>query len=529
MPDKPRTILFLAVSTAEQAKDEKASLEAQETTLREIAARDNWHIVDVLRVPGISRVYFNWYDFADAARELKCEAGYDLLKHWKARDFDILAVYEASRIGREQGIFSEAVGRTIDAGARLYSATEGYIDAENYRMFSTMAAYRVSTEIDILVKRNKYGMRKRAEKGLGSGTVPFFAHKLIRDSKGKACGVVLDESKQRLFDDLARLILQGVPMTLLSRELFKLGHVDPDTGKAYARISFYRRVHLPAWWGHTARGYEHYHAIPDLWAIGAEFEADYPPPPNIDIWRNTLPPVWTGDIAERIKAELLRRRTSIRGTAHSDTMNTFSGLVVCDTCGAAFIYHSENRRGKPGIENRYLQCSRHRKRVERGGEDCSNVASITDGALRQWMHDKLMLALAAGELSVFSDKPRNHDRQLELVQRDLEAVQKQITRLAAIIATASDDLIPDLQAQLETLNEKRRGLRRLEQRYQSEARQVETSTIQNALDDIRAAPLETFWQLSPNTINQTLHRLLGRKRLVVKAGKVLDGLYDPTS
>jgi hypothetical protein len=111
-------VLWCAVSSAEQAADEKASLGEQERELRELAAREDWQIVDVLIVPGFSRRYYNFPEFAEAAAREGIEAGKRLLEHFDRRDFDVFACRDGSRFGREQSIFGEVVARVIDSGAR---------------------------------------------------------------------------------------------------------------------------------------------------------------------------------------------------------------------------------------------------------------------------------------------------------------------------------------------------------------------------------------------------------------------------
>lgn len=527
MNEQKRAVLFPAVSSPEQAKDEKASLEAQEAFLRGVGERDGWEVVDVLRVPGFSRVYFNWYDFAEAAMHEGHDAGHKMLEHWRRRDFDILAVYDASRLAREQGILAEAVSRTIDAGARLYSSTDGYINAENHRMFTAMAGYRVSAEIDMLVKRRDFGMQRRAEKGLPGSPRPFWTHIIIRDEKGKAVRVELDTSKQRLYDDLAALILEGVPMSKVAIELFeRFGHANPTTHQPYHFALFNTRVHNPAWWGHSARkwaGVNNSRIVADLWALGAEFEAQFPPPEGAQLWRNVLPPVWTGELAERIKAELYRRRTSAKGRAFPNRMEAFAGVFVCDVCAARLIYVGGNQQGK------YLWCSTRRHRSH-ASHTCENKRGLHETAARNWFNEKLGIVLNSGTVNPFvSSDAGMYQRTLDTINKDLAKVQAQMTRVISLSTDAPEDLLPDLKAQLTQLTEKRRALRQAHERATLLANADTVERQYHAIEDIRNVGLEQFWKLPSNEINQLLHRLLADRRIPVRDGVILEEWTIPQS
>jgi hypothetical protein len=47
------------------------------------------------------------------------------------------------------------------------------------------------------------------------------------------------------------------------------------------------------------------------------------------VFRNTHLAVWTGELAEQIKAELVRRSDIVRGKAEPRFTKNFTGLVIC--------------------------------------------------------------------------------------------------------------------------------------------------------------------------------------------------------
>ena len=71
------------------------------------------------------------------------------------------------------------------------------------------------------------------------------SHKLIRDDRGQALRLEVDESKRRLWADLAALILEGVGWHRIEHELYeRFGHVDQtgaNTAAASCTVSSPRR------------------------------------------------------------------------------------------------------------------------------------------------------------------------------------------------------------------------------------------------------------------------------------------------
>ena len=99
-----RAILWLAVSTVAQADDEKNSIPSQERQAREYITRENWTIVDVLKVPGHSRRYVDIHECNRDMKERGIFAFDRLLQHWRDQDFDVLVVRDGSRFARTQAL-----------------------------------------------------------------------------------------------------------------------------------------------------------------------------------------------------------------------------------------------------------------------------------------------------------------------------------------------------------------------------------------------------------------------------------------
>jgi hypothetical protein len=73
---------------------------------------------------------------------------------------------------------------------------------------------------------------------------------------------------------------------------------------------------------------------------------------GVTIVYNVIPPLYEGELAERLKAEIKFRMSSVRGTASKDKY-WFTGLVVCDECG--YYLHTY----APGGRTPRLKCATH--------------------------------------------------------------------------------------------------------------------------------------------------------------------------
>lgn len=175
----------------------------------------------------------------------------------------------------------------IDAGAIIWSLSDGKVDSQNFRMFIAMSGYRAAGAIDQLTKYRDTALNAKAEKGLLISGRAFWSHKIVRGEYVRAVGYVADESKRRAFDDLAQVSVAGVGWEDINAEMARRGH--PTTGKSF---EWYRRVFHPTWWGYAAR---HFSNTDGAWTndVVALLSA------TVTVWRNVYPAVWTGEQPKR--------------------------------------------------------------------------------------------------------------------------------------------------------------------------------------------------------------------------------------
>ena len=245
-----RAVIWCAVSTKAQTEEDKDSLPSQERDARNLCERNGWTIVDVLRVPGHSRRYVDIYKCAADMRSQGIDAFDRLLELWDTQGFDVLIVRDGDRFARTQSLHAYVVETTInEMRGRIYSIADGWIDEKNYRMFTAMSGYRAAGAVDALVQARDRAMDNAAQRGLPTSAVPVMSHQIIYGKGHKRERLEVNESKRRLWDDLATLILEGVAWDNIEDELYKrYGHINPDTGRRYGSRTMYKVVYNPYFW-----------------------------------------------------------------------------------------------------------------------------------------------------------------------------------------------------------------------------------------------------------------------------------------
>jgi len=115
-----RAVIWSAVSSEEQARDDKISLAEQERLGREWAAAQGGTVIAHLSVPGHPRSEADLIDSLDELRRNGVSAYDDLRALWKARAFDVLWAYSHSRLGRARTILPHVIDNVIKSGATIY-------------------------------------------------------------------------------------------------------------------------------------------------------------------------------------------------------------------------------------------------------------------------------------------------------------------------------------------------------------------------------------------------------------------------
>lgn len=515
-----RAVIWCAVSSRAQNEPDKISLPQQEADARALCTRNEWQITDVLRVPGHSRRYIDIHELAaDAAKE-GIDAFYRLLAHWDAHDFDVLIVRDGERFARTQALHAYVVERTITIDARIYSLVDGWVDESNHRMWIAMAGYKAAGDIDRLVKARNDAFTARAQRGLPvSSRIPM-SHTLIRDPvNGRAVRLEVNEERRRLWDDLAQLILEGVAWERIEQELYnRFGHVM-DNGKPFYAHYMYRLIMKPLFWGHTARNHNSETSKNGHKFGGWIYDESEAIPEGATVFRNTHLPVWEGALADLIKAEVKRRSETVRGNSDPARTHRFSGLGVCAECSsflATFVNHGY----------RGLICPAGKVKFSPKRPECSNGKIINERQVIARMNDYLQQMLEQNSTDVFTTERNGeklaHER-LEQLATDIALLEEQARTLIRRQASAGEDLQTLYDEELSQINTRLRNMRATRVGLQAQSvADLQAETLQQAsLEELASMTLEAFWKQESRYINQMLHRLMGKKRLIGLKGEIV--------
>lgn len=504
-----RLVIWCAVSSEAQAADDKVSLAEQERCGRAFAEQLGAHIVAVLRVEGHSR----WEADPVAALEDFARDGvtayHQLRELWQRRAFDVLYCYTHSRLGRSFTMQSWVIENCIRGGARVYRELGGWINFSDFIPQIALGGMSVAGETLERVKKREMGIHARARRGILFSAKEPLSHRVVRDKLGRGVGTVVNEDKRRLFADLAALILERVPWREMEHELFnRFGHVD-DTGRIYALNTFYQLVINPTFWGHIAVGG---HGRKRSSYFGSwTFEEHEDAPEGVTVYRNVIPPVYTGALAEQVKAEL-RRRTLIAGRASTRNTHRYSSIFVCAGCGCVMstqVYRGRGAGVKCGIA--FLN--------SRGQTRCANKKVTSYTYLNPWFDAQLRL-LAAGLPAVFDElaAPEPPD-----FSADIAALETRIARLIheqSFQPEAAQQLYRDsiqrLSAELGLLRARAAD----SEHYLAQMR-AEYEARRQAAGDLQTLTVDGFWNLSEGEKNQLLHRILGGRRLVIQNQEII--------
>lgn len=502
----PRAVIWCAVSTAAQAQEDKTSLDAQESDGRAAAEREGLEVIEVLRVPGHSRRYLSLEKCAEDMLAAGINAFTRLIELWESRGFDVLIVRDGDRFARTQSLHLRVVEETIQAGARILSLADGWVDQNNYRLWGALNSYKAASEIDQMQKRRMASLRGRVASGLPWAT-PLFPFVVERDPRnGRALRMIIDESQRGLLNDIAALILDGIAWDRLPAALRQLGHAaNPN------HVLIYNIMYSPMTWGHMAFPR---HGQRGRWAYDESVGA----PSGITVWRGTHPPVFEGELAERLKEELNRRK-ELRGRAKGDTPYIFSGLLLCESCRRTMTGNTRKPSPKWKAKHAllYYRCVSKWK-TQRGRVDatpCSAQKNTISTKTLQVEVGSILAALVGGVIEVMPQT--DSSTTIQQVRAEIERTEESIRDLIQRQAAARANLKAFYDEQINALGD---ALEKQRARLQSLlASNPERS--EKALENLRQIGVQGLWLLEPHKANQLLKVLMGRARFLIREGHVV--------
>jgi hypothetical protein len=158
--------------------------------------------------------------------------------------------------------------------------------------------------------------------------------------------------------------------------------------------------------------------------------------------------------------------------------------------------------------------------------ECSNRGVLSQRKVIARMDEYLRQMLCLNTTDIFSDQAS-----------DLPGLQKRVTKLNAEITeledqvrlvirkqmTAREEVQHIFDEEITKISDQLKVMREARNHLQGEALAVQhNSAVQQAtLEELANLTLERFWQQESRYINQMLHRLMGKRRLVLLSGAVV--------
>lgn len=400
--ENPRIVLLRAVSTDEQAENDKESLKYQDRLNREHAAR--WHgvIVDDLLIDGKSRNYILW---DDACRELEAFAQLNELIERKA--FDILMCMDITRLGRTAALVTTIAALCERSGIRIYetSAPPASIDGPigfDHRLLMLFKAGQSEHEVRKFAERASFGRQAQVKKGKHANRPPYGLKKAyrIKGDEVESYTVIDEEARPviELFFDL--YINHGLSQYQITRE-FNARKLLTPTGRQWdvklIRIFLVNRWTYAGYvtWGRFSKHPEKAYRIKAEWpAIISE---------------------------EMVRAAEVRMKEHAQKPKAAGRPHRFSMMMRCKQCGASMS--TSEGKSKNGVTKvpGYICRMRCLKSYVRE----SVVIAALEEAIR-YLQDYSRLDMLVGEMP---PDEIDLDTLLDEARKSLESVNSERKRL----------------------------------------------------------------------------------------------------
>lgn len=520
----PTAWVYCGVSSKIQAKKDKVSLPVQEREGRDLAAQKGWLVTKVITVDGHSRSDTN-FDAVNAemlTAKPPITAYDELRKAMKDMAYapDHIIFYSGDRLGRSQSILTYIIETLVRRGTHFYSLHDGKdIDQDNFRDYISRQGERAARGVDELVIRRRNTMLEYVQKGLPTSSHLPFTHERVRDPRtGQTIGMRVNEEARRVMHDAAELLLDGVGWPTLGRLLKeRYGHTSAN-GHPLTKLKIRFGFLSPQCWGHNAmnyRGHELGYGLA-LWVLGPD-EAEAPPK-GATIAYNVVEPVFTGELAERVKAELRRRRMVVSGRSKADTTYFLAGLYICGECGRQMAIQRRYAKTTDAVWISTYCARKAETKVYGMGKDCSQTKWVNDRKLRAFVRELINEVIASGVPR--RPTPPRVETDTAAIDQSIAELNARLQRLVTLQSMA--DNTEAMMAYMNEINAVSTQLASAKRKSAAAARVQSTPDMptlsEAALARLRKQGAAWLWAQPDYKINQFLHELLGNARITAKDG-----------
>lgn len=321
-----RFAILTAVSTKEQARADKISLEFQENANRTAALAQGWfETAGPFKVDGYSRSFYTGLP----AAEQDIPPLHDALEAARAGQYDVLVVYTYDRLGDLTPMISNEF-RNIRRQIYSVSQSSAVQDPESYDPYSDESSQiqqdvaRITQRFRINDLRRKWraGVPKRLVDGLTPLKVPFGYR-----WTGKKEPPALDEQQAALIYQMRDNLFAGLSMREIARRADESGILPPNGGKKWDPSSITYIL-----------GNRYYAGLLTLHKTRTMYDATRKRKHRAirqaqDKWQTGQGKhhaLWPESMYYRITSELERRRLR---NVHYALRFPLSGLLTCSVCG----------------------------------------------------------------------------------------------------------------------------------------------------------------------------------------------------
>ena len=466
----PRTVaLYLRVSTAQQATDDKTSLKTQEAECRACAATQGLMIDEA----HVYRESCTAEDYYERPVLLKMRAA-------AARGaFGTVLVHAVDRLSRDPNHLLVALTELERAGADVRFAIDSLEDTPEGRLIAYVKGYAAQMENRMRKERTMRAKRARVASGhLLPSNRPLYGYQWgpERNDKGNLAKVrmvpdpVTAPIVQRIFRDIAA----GKTLRSVGAALTAEGIPTPakyagnkNGGNGWDHVVVRQIVNHPTYWGkprafvtkavpltpqeRTRGGYKH-----------RTIRATRPDDEQVELPASVAPPLVTPEIAQQIQDRMaINRQLASRNNRNPDATLLHGGFARCAYCGGALTLTNTWRHHADGTPASNYQC----KRPLRAKGSCvtfSIKAHLLDAIV--WESIRALLldpSLIAFELErAQADKSDDPARAaLTAIDARLAEIERQRANVTKAIALLSDpDALGSLTEQLSDLARQHRML-----------------------------------------------------------------------
>jgi DNA invertase Pin-like site-specific DNA recombinase len=224
---------YIRCSTADQAKDDRSSLQVQTDVIEGFARIRGAHSLDV-------QIYTD-AGVSGAVRLAKREAGAQLLADMKPGD--IVVASKLDRMFRSASdaidMFDEFKKRGVDLV--LFDISHEPVSAGVGKLIMTILAAVADMERIRIKERTADGRRAKKAKGGPVGNVPFGYRKV---GDGRSAVLEIDAKEQEAAKFMRGFYAQGESLPAISKRLFNVGY-ESRNGKPFTPMAI-RRVVMEA-------------------------------------------------------------------------------------------------------------------------------------------------------------------------------------------------------------------------------------------------------------------------------------------